>query len=116
MASRHSNCQTYLILFELEHRQVLQNVVLDACSVLCADPVLSGGPHKPLSAVFILDTALVASQVTVDVTEMYQYITVVALQTMRMRFSADAELFTSMQGMTKGCTLSERLTASYCLL
>lgn len=83
MASLHSNCQIYLILFELEHRQVLQNVVLDACSILCADPVLGGGPYEALSAVFILDTALVASQVTVDVTEMYQYITVIALRGMR---------------------------------
>ena len=58
----------YIVLLELEDRQMLQDVMLDACSVLRADPVLGGGPDKALRAVFILDPACVAPQVTVNVT------------------------------------------------
>ena len=39
--------QTYLT--ELEHRKVLQNVVLDGGGILCANPILCGRPHKTLS-------------------------------------------------------------------
>lgn len=59
---------------------MLQDVMLDACSILCADPVLGGGPDKTLGAVLILDTARVPSQIAVDVAQMHQHITVVALQ------------------------------------
>lgn len=53
--------------------------MLDACSVLCADPVLGGGPDEALSAVLILHAACVAPEVAVDVAQMHQNITVVAL-------------------------------------
>lgn len=59
---------------------MLQDVVLDACSVLCADPILGGGSDKTLSAVFIFDTACVTSQVTVDVAEVHKHVTIVPLQ------------------------------------
>ena len=71
--------RAHVILLEQGDRQVLQDVMLDTCSILCANPVLGGGPDKALSAVFILDTASVSSQVTVDVAQMHQDITVVAL-------------------------------------
>ena len=70
----------HIILLELEHGQVLQDVVLDACSVLSADPVLGGGPHKALSSVLILHTTRVASKVTVNVAQVDQNVTVIALQ------------------------------------
>ncbi len=70
----------YVILLELEHRQVLQDVVLDACSILCANPVLGSGPHKALGTILVLHTACVSSQVTVDVTQVHQHVTVVTLQ------------------------------------
>lgn len=53
--------------------------MLDACSILSADPVLGGRPHKALGAVFILDTACVTSQVTVDVTQVHKHIAVISL-------------------------------------
>ena len=71
--------ETHIILLELKDGQVLQDVVLDACSILSADPVLGCGPHKALGTVFILDTACVTSQVAVNVTQVHKHITVVAL-------------------------------------
>ena len=71
--------ETHIILLELKDGQVLQDVMLDACSILSADPVLGCGPHKALGTVFILDTACVASQVAVNVTQVHKHITVVAL-------------------------------------
>ena len=70
----------HVVLLEQGDRQVLQDVMLDTCSVLCADPVLGGGPDKALGAVLILDTACVSSQVAVDIAQMHQHVTVVALQ------------------------------------
>ena len=54
--------------------------MLDACSILCADPVLGCGSDETLGTVFILDTTCVASQVTVDVTQVHKHVTVVPLQ------------------------------------
>ncbi len=71
--------ETHIILLELKDGQVLQDVMLDACSILSADPVLGCGPHKALGTVFILDTACVASQVAVNVTQVHKHITGVAL-------------------------------------
>lgn len=70
----------HIVLLEQGDRQVLQNVMLDSCCIRRADPVLGGGPDKALSAVLILDTACVPSQVTVDVAQMHQHVTVVPLQ------------------------------------
>ena len=69
----------HIVLLEQGDGQVLQDVMLDTCSVLCADPVLGGGPDEALSAVLILHPTCISSQVTVDVTQMHQDITVVAL-------------------------------------
>ena len=71
--------ETHIILLELEDGQVLQDVVLDACGILGAHPVLGCGPHKALGTVFVLHTASVASQVAVDVAQVHKHITVVAL-------------------------------------
>ena len=79
VAALKNICAIYLILLELENRQVLQDVMLDACGILSPDPVLGGGPHKSLSTVFILDSTCVTSQVTVDVTQQHQDVAVVAL-------------------------------------
>ena len=72
--------ETHIILLELEDGQVLQDVVLDACGILGAHPVLGCGPHKALGTVFVLHTAGVASQVAVDVTQVHKHVTVVALR------------------------------------
>ena len=70
----------HVILLEQGDRQVLQDVMLDTCSILCADPVLGGGPDKALCTVLVLDTTCVSSQVAVDVAQMHQHVTVIALQ------------------------------------
>lgn len=89
----HKGCMgrlgPHIVLLEQGDGQVLQNVMLDTCSILGADPVLGGGPDKALSAVLILHPAGVPSQVAVDVAQMHQYVTVVALQsTCRCSLSA----------------------------